>query len=222
MDEIGLIDMPAAINRIVEVTRRPVNVFAHCVGAVGMEIAIATGKLGSQQVASLAINAIHPWVQPAPANRVRAKLGVFFRDVLGNDLFDPIPQTKSTVSATQSILDRFAFSFARLDEELVDHHNQSPKHAIANAICDRMTFLYGRMWRHANLRAAGVTHHCPDGMRPMIIIIQRCGKRSTGSKQPSRRIRSPMRQRDIGACRRWHSAARRSSGRIGSRCCCGD
>ncbi len=152
MDEIGVIDMPAAITRIVEVTGRPVNVFAHCVGAVGMEIAIASGKLGPQHVASLAINAIHPWVQPALANRVRARLGVFFRDVLGNDLFDPIPQTKSTVNAAQSILDRFAFSFARLDEEAEDRHDPRARHSIANAICDRMTFLYGRMWRHANLR----------------------------------------------------------------------
>ena len=157
MDEIGLVDMPAALRRIVQETRQPVHVIAHCVGAVGMEIAIARGLLGRDEVASLTLNAIHPWVQPAPANRVRAKLGVFFRDVLGNDLFDPIPQARNEVSAAQSILDRFAFAFARIDEECEDVHplpGRNADAALANAICDRMTFLYGRMWRHANIAPA--------------------------------------------------------------------
>ena len=48
-------------------------------------MAILQGQDLAEQIASVALNAIHPWIMPSPFNQVRAKLGVAFRDLIGND-----------------------------------------------------------------------------------------------------------------------------------------
>lgn len=153
MEEIGTIDVPAAVafvHHSQDDPARKIHVFAHCVGAVGISMAILADASVAPRLASVALNAIHPWVMPSPYNKVRAKLGVVFRDLIDNDDLDPIVQRKDAVTAAQSIIDRLAFSMARLDEESSDRHSLSDKNS-ANTICDRMTFMYGHMWRHENI-----------------------------------------------------------------------
>jgi cholesterol oxidase len=154
MDEIARYDIPAAVAYVYSACGdQPVSIFAHCVGATSVAMAILKGWLrvpgtDRQRVACVAFNAIHPWTMPSSVNEFRARFGSFFRDVLGSDQLDPIPVPRP--SATQVLFDRIAFSVARYDEEGGDHrrsrHTEDPA-----TVCDRMTFLYGRMWRHTNL-----------------------------------------------------------------------
>ena len=154
MDEIAEYDIPAAIEAIHEYYggRERLHVFAHCVGAVGIAAAILSGRVTSTQVASVALNAIHPWILPSPANDFRARLGVFIRDWLDDSFFDPLPASRTRVGGMHALLDRLAFSLARLGEA-PGTHPSGPDADYTDAICDRMTLLYGRMWRHENSRA---------------------------------------------------------------------
>lgn len=154
MDEIAAHDIPAAIEAIHEYYggRERLHVFAHCVGAVGIAAAILSGRVTNTQVASVALNAIHPWILPSPANDLRARLGVFVRDWLDDSFFDPLPAPRAELDGMHALLDRLAFSLARLGET-PGTHPSGPDAAYTDAICDRMTLLYGRMWRHENSRA---------------------------------------------------------------------
>lgn len=154
IDEIGAFDVPSAVREILKLRGdgRPVHVFAHCVGATALTMAILDGHLDRRQLASVALNAIHPWTIPSPANRVRAKLGVFFRDWLDDAFFDPLVPSRDRADLAQSMLDRLAFSLARVGEQGREHRLGDDA-ARSAAICDRLTFLYGRMWEHRNVHA---------------------------------------------------------------------
>jgi cholesterol oxidase len=173
MDAIGAVDIPAAVSYVYEASarnpgdrRRPVKIFAHCVGAIGTQMAILGGRLkdenGDNQVESVCFNAIHPWTVPSAANLVRFKLGGLARSWVSDDILDPVIRAADQSSATRSALDRLAFAIARIREEpgeewpedqRPDEQHNSP-HKFDSAICDRMTLLYGRMWRHQNLESS--------------------------------------------------------------------
>src|SRR5262249_31045195 len=135
----------------------PIYAFAHCVGAVGLQMAILQGKLGAEDLAAVCFNAIHPWIIPSPTNIVRSKLGAFTRDWISNELLDPILESREEVTAAQTMFDRLAFSVARYEEDKTERHGSlhgfwpDGGRNLSNAICDRMTLLYGRMWQHENL-----------------------------------------------------------------------
>jgi len=154
MDEIAQYDIPIAVERVYNrCAQQPVSIFAHCVGATSVAMAILKGWLQAKgadddRVRCVAFNAIHPWTMPSPVNEFRARFGSFFRDVLGRDLLDPIPQPDP--SAMQVLFDRLAYSVSRYAEEGADHRRPGDSDHPAT-VCDRMTFLYGRMWRHVNL-----------------------------------------------------------------------
>jgi cholesterol oxidase len=150
MDEIAEYDIPAAVERVSSACGdQPVRIFAHCVGATSVAMALLEGRLKGR-VKCVAFNAIHPWTLPSSVNEFRARIGSFFRDVLGRDLLHPIPAPHPSVA--QALFDRLAYSVARYADEDGDHE-RSPLTEDAATVCDRMTFLYGRMWRHRNLDA---------------------------------------------------------------------
>jgi cholesterol oxidase len=170
MDDIAQYDIPAAIEHVFQASgQRPVRIFAHCVGATTVAMAILKGWVNAAHIECLALNAIHPWTKFSVANRFKARLGAFFRDVLQRDLLDPIPGPRPPIP--QVLLDRLAFSLARYEDaeddrreaeaarlqgkpvtsREVKRHARSAATEVAETVCDRMTFLYARMWRHSNL-----------------------------------------------------------------------
>lgn len=170
IDAIGRLDVPAAVRHVHAVTKSKVSIFAHCVGAIGVEIALLEGLLRQpverpdgfvvQQdlVAAVCVNAIHPWIVPSPANLARSKLGTFVRARLPDDLLDPVLEPADEVSAAKTLFDRLASGVARIGErggrgfgkERDDAGHGWPTRGDRGT-CDRMTLLYGRMWRHGNL-----------------------------------------------------------------------
>jgi cholesterol oxidase len=168
MDDVARYDIPATIEHVFHASGgRRVRIFAHCVGATTVAMAILKGWVDHAHIECLALNAIHPWTIFSVANRFKARLGSFFRDVLQRDLLDPIPGPQPSVA--QALLDRLAFSLARYEDAEDDRrtaahapspgvvrqeaksHTRSAATEIAETVCDRMTFLYARMWRHTNL-----------------------------------------------------------------------
>lgn len=155
MEELGRIDIPAAVNFVFETTGQPVKVFAHCVGATAMTMALLGGENGlpwldHRRLAALAINAIHPWIRFSPENRLRARFASVLSQRIGDELLDPIPAPDP--SAAVQLFDRLAHMIARFRESREDEEpHRGDRDEIERAICDRMTLTYGRMWRHANL-----------------------------------------------------------------------
>lgn len=176
IEAMGEHDIPAAVRAIYdEVGRRPVKVFAHCVGAAAVQIAILRGRLksaaGDDMVESVCFNAIHPWVLPSPANRVRLKLGTFARNWISDEILDPVVKPSDRESQLRSMIDRLAFSFSRIAERHATgderHRKGWPGLATIRSwlqrlvnleedtgTCDRMTLFYGRMWQHDNIELA--------------------------------------------------------------------
>lgn len=151
MDEIAQLDIPEAINRIYAETGQKVLVIAHCVGACTLAMAALSQDKLHEKIEAAVCNAIHPWVIASPANRFRNKFGNFFREYVPGGLLDAIP-TKENAGAMQNVIDRLAYGLAKLNEQPEDEHRSfDDEDTIAQGICDRMTFLYGRMWNHKNL-----------------------------------------------------------------------
>jgi len=154
IDEIATYDIPAAISKIWEKCgSSKIAVMAHCVGSAAMQMAILKRTIESDQIKVFISHAIHPWLSPSAANRVRARLGNYAHIMLEEELLDPIPRPSDRNSTKKTLFDRLAFSLARTDEGENDEHArpETAEEEIQQAICDRMTLLYGRMWNHQNL-----------------------------------------------------------------------
>lgn len=159
IDEIAQFDIPMAIDAVLEKTadeHQQLAIVAHCVGACGLAMATLRDPTLGRKISAAVTNAIHPWVIASPGNRFRAKLGGFYREWVPETLLDPIPSAGDT--AIQNVTDRVGFGLARIaEDDPHDDHLHYGDDAVVNSICDRMTFLYGRMWNHCNL--APETHH---------------------------------------------------------------
>ncbi len=149
IDEIAEFDLTQAISFIHQKVGKPLHIFAHCVGATAATMAILKGWLTEEQISSVTFNAIQPWIIPSAMNRTKAKFGSVIEDWIDDTLLDPIPSKQDQTAV--HLIDRLAFTVARLDEEAGDIHSPPGGHDLEQGICDRMTFLYGRMWRHKNL-----------------------------------------------------------------------
>ena len=154
VDDIGEFDIPAGVAAVLAhyPAGTRLHLFAHCVGAIGTEMAILSGRVTRAQLASVALNAIHPWTLASPANRARAAAIGPLREALDSNFFNPVIETKERIDATHMLIDRLASSIARLGEN-PPFHPQQDGPTFAGAICDRMTLMYGRMWRHDKTRA---------------------------------------------------------------------
>lgn len=153
MDEIAQFDIPMAISKVCELTQREkIMVFGHCVGASTLAMAALRYKDVGDRIEAAVTNAIHPWGIASRGNRFRAKLGNFYREWVPEDILEPNPGAGA--GGLQNIVDRLAFSMARINELEQDDHREFGGSELEQGICDRMSFLYGRMWNHKNLAAA--------------------------------------------------------------------
>jgi cholesterol oxidase len=82
-------------------------------------------------------------------NAVRARLGTLFRDYIQSEWLIPVPDQE--VTPIETLIDRLAFSLSAAIDH--DSHAHDASTSTAATICDRMTLLYGRMWRHVNVRS---------------------------------------------------------------------
>ncbi|MDY0056863.1 MAG: alkaline phosphatase D family protein [Methyloversatilis sp.] len=163
MDDIAQHDIPAALNFVNDHYNgeRPLRVFAHCVGATTLTMALLKNDLAAINLTHVAMNAIHPWVMPSLANNLRARLVGFLRARVPGALLDPRPSGRGGLAS--DMFDRIAMALARYQEARIDgmapdeccldhpHHDRDAARVIERLICDRMTVLYGRMWKHGNL-----------------------------------------------------------------------
>jgi cholesterol oxidase len=168
IDDVAACDIPGAFMKIEAVLQTQgtpasdgIRVFAHCVGAAALSIAVLSARLtradGRSRISGLVMHAVHPWTVPSRWNRVSASLAAFYRDVVGDQVLDPLPG--SPPGGMDQVIDRLAASIPwegtantihladarRRGEDPADHER------YGDLICNRMTLFYGREWDHDNL-----------------------------------------------------------------------
>jgi len=168
IDDVATCDLPGAFDAVESLlsaegtpAAEGLRVFAHCVGAAALSIAILSGRLtrqdGRSRISALVMHAVHPWTVPSRWNRVSASLGAFYRDVVGDEVLDPLPG--SPPGPMDQVIDRLAASIPWSGSAQTMHledaarRGEDPSHHdhYGDLICNRMTLFYGREWDHDNL-----------------------------------------------------------------------
>jgi cholesterol oxidase len=160
MDDLASGDIKTAVDYVYRQNgNEPIAVFAHCIGAGAFSMAVlgghchdAKGERAKSKIKAAAIHAVPPWVVPSRANRMRANLAAFLKDVIGVGVLDPIPSTKDRIRWHETIIDRIAASLPAASQSDGRHHLiDTEKSGMSKDICNRMTLFYGREWVHENL-----------------------------------------------------------------------
>ncbi len=178
MDQIAKYDMHEAVQYVYEQTGGPIQVFAHCVGAASLAMAILSGrchdgKKHRPMISALALHAVAPWPVPSALNHMKANFAAFFKDALAWKRLDavlpPSPQpgavlawdpNQGVVKPFDVMMDRIAGSipfpaslFSNEKGEARLHRKQTDPLGFGKNICDRMTLFYGWEWNHDGLAA---------------------------------------------------------------------
>lgn len=159
MDDIAENDIPAAVRHIYAAYgERPLDVFAHCIGAGCAAMAVLGGHLHDHRrdrplLRSLAIHAVHPWVVPSLHNHMSGALGALYKDALGQLVVEPLPPAGADAKAgiADQLLDRIGSSLPWPARDRLDHERHRLPPAAGTAICNRMALIFGRQWCHRNL-----------------------------------------------------------------------
>jgi cholesterol oxidase len=169
MDQIAHSDMAAAIREVYKQTG-PIQVFAHCIGAGSLAMAILDGKChdssyvntdgttGRSMISALVTHAVHPWMVPSVANHVKINLATFFQDSITQPTFDSVLPIDSVKTEFDVMLDRIAGSLpwpSRGDEQKdqteQSFHVSETDERKGKEICNRLSLFYGFEWWHDNL-----------------------------------------------------------------------
>ena len=175
MDQIAQHDMPAAVKYVYEQTGGPIQVFAHCIGAGSLAMAILTGKChdrrsinkdgseGRSMISALVTHAVHPWMVPSVVNHLKINLAAFFRDSITQPTFDSVLPVDAAKQDFDIMLDRIAGSLpwpsrGNTDEDETEQflHRSKTDQRKGRDICNRLSLFYGFEWWHVNL--SGETH----------------------------------------------------------------
>lgn len=167
MDDIAHIDMAEAVRQVYAETGRPIQVFAHCIGAGTMAMSILAGRCQvphstDSMISALATHAVHPWVVASTINHVRDNLAAFFRDAITWPTLDAGLPDQEKVTSFDVILDRLAASIPWKPCGEALRHRYWGSQRLGLEVCNRMTLFYGYEWVHTNLDCA--THRGLDDL----------------------------------------------------------
>jgi len=171
MDQIAHSDMPEAVKYVYKETGRPIQVFAHCIGAGCLAMAILNGRChdtayvhedghkGRSMIGALVTHAVHPWMVPSVANHLKINLATIFSDAINLPFFDSVVPDEANVQPADVLLDRIAGSLPSSFSSdpwlggLLDgflHRFMTDKRK-GKEICKRLSLFYGYEWWHKNL-----------------------------------------------------------------------
>lgn len=142
LDEVALIDLPNAIDKIIAITGvSQIDVLAHCVGSISMFMSLMSGKLEnkirSMVSAQIAINFV-------PQNQVKLKTGLHLPDLL-HDM---------GISTLTAYTDSNASWEERLYDEFIKLYADHSQEFCTDPSCQRMCFMFGPLIEHAQLNDA--------------------------------------------------------------------
>lgn len=174
MDDIAREEIPWAVRTVYEQTEGVgVNVFAHCIGAGCLAMAILHGHLQigphrptndkaakhsnedrGSMISALVNHAVTPWLYAGRNNRLRANMLALLKDMpqFGDEfrVLDPLPHKHP--SWNDLLVDGLAHALP-YDDELFMHVDEdyNAGDGFSQRMCNRMSLFYGRLWKHENL-----------------------------------------------------------------------
>jgi|GEM_PF-324659 len=162
-DDIARIDIPWAVNYVfdranagLQTAHNPqkVHVFAHCIGAGAVSMAVLSGLLHRNNIcmlASYAMHAVPPWLYASPENRIRANFYSLVKDWPIFTQLDPVPSRDSNF--LEILLDRFAsiYQWNARDWRRVSDKDRGSE--FARKVFSRYRFIWGHQWTHDNVDA---------------------------------------------------------------------
>lgn len=158
-DEIARCDVPCAVDFILRETGREagtIKVVAHCMGSAVFSMAALGGFLlhadGRSKIERAVLMQVAPFIVGSPSNRLRANLAAFQRDLLAREKISA--SVDDSADWLDMLADRFASTYPIPPEEAAAHAQDPCAEARRDlANCNRISALFGRNWKHANLNA---------------------------------------------------------------------
>lgn len=175
-DDIARSDIPWAVTNVfgqvnrlaIPGTERGVHVFAHCIGAGAVSMAVLGGHLDYEyrdrdgtfttrsMLASLVPHAVTPWLTASGENRTRANLWTFVKELNPISIIEPLPYRSP--GAMEMFYDRIAALGVTPDERRQwngwKEYRDWRGPGFARAIYTRYTIFWGRQWHNKNISKA--------------------------------------------------------------------
>ncbi|CAI9097690.1 OLC1v1034160C1 [Oldenlandia corymbosa var. corymbosa] len=141
VEDIGRFDVPAAINRIIELngTSTKVHVVAHCVGGLAMHIALMGGHVSCKRIASISCTNSSMFFKLTFWSRVKLWLPLIpiSMAILGKDRSVPLLQTEKA-STRQKLIKSIARAIPRYERCTCDE-------------CEVISGIFGNAFWHQNV-----------------------------------------------------------------------
>ncbi|WP_171013520.1 alpha/beta fold hydrolase [Chitinivorax sp. B] len=176
LDELAQFDLPAAVRFVYEQHEsQPIDLFAHCIGAAGVTMAVLNGRIWDtckqqSMIGKLALHAVPPWPQPSTGNRIMAALLQYVDELLGAWTLQASPGRHP--EQLDQWIDRLAESLPLPDSEQRPNRPTSGDALTGYATANRMALFYGHQWRQSNLTPALLTA-LPRMMGPLHLDVIR-------------------------------------------------
>lgn len=139
-DAIAKYDYQVAVNKIKEVAKcDSIDVLAHCVGSITMFMSILQGLQGVRSMISTQIA-----MDFYPATQVKLKAGLHLPNVLESLGIDSLNAYASTQENWEN----------KLYDKFLKLYAESVAGFCTDPVCQRMTFMFGPLYEHANINDA--------------------------------------------------------------------
>jgi choline dehydrogenase-like flavoprotein/predicted alpha/beta hydrolase len=147
-EEIAYHDIPAAIGKVLEITKRnDLSVVAHCIGAAMFSMAALEGWLPKNSIKAAVLSQVGPLLELPPTNRFRGYIASYLKHYLNIDEFDNV----STLSTFSRFLDRLLAGVLPYPWYEWDAHRHVSEPITHESYCLRSYGIYGRLFEHKHL-----------------------------------------------------------------------
>ena len=154
LDEIARKDIPLAVQKILDIVNdkqldplakvTQLDIIAQCQGAVCFWMALLDGKIPPTSIRRVISSQCGPILVPWFANKIKAPLADFLGKQFGVKFVRPYPIDENRKSLTDHVVDRLLSAYPLPESEQCN-----------NATCQRITGIYGLLYRHRNIQHHG-------------------------------------------------------------------
>ncbi|HSQ06015.1 MAG TPA: alpha/beta fold hydrolase, partial [Burkholderiales bacterium] len=159
LDDVALNDVPAIVDRVLEITgREQVDVVAHCIGSAMFCTAALAGKLTARghskaspqsKIRAAVLLQVGPLISLSKGNLLRGYLAAALRRYVQADFVEG--SVDSSAKWMDVVLDRLLWTYPYPPSEQPAHALPGLRMPTHIANCNRLAGMFGRLFQHENL-----------------------------------------------------------------------